>query len=33
LTERVKRAPYSIILLDEIEKAHPGYLQHPAAGV
>src|SRR6202171_5801482 len=23
LTERVKRAPYSIILLDEIEKAHP----------
>jgi len=23
LTERVKRAPYSIVLLDEIEKAHP----------
>src|SRR4029077_625098 len=23
LTERVKRAPYSLILLDEIEKAHP----------
>jgi ATP-dependent Clp protease ATP-binding subunit ClpC len=23
LTERVKRAPYSVILLDEIEKAHP----------
>ncbi len=23
LTERVRRAPYSIILLDEIEKAHP----------
>ena len=23
LTERVKRSPYSIILLDEIEKAHP----------
>ena len=23
LTEKVKRAPYSIILLDEIEKAHP----------
>ncbi|MBS1816161.1 MAG: ATP-dependent Clp protease ATP-binding subunit [Acidobacteria bacterium] len=23
LTDRVKRAPYSIILLDEIEKAHP----------
>src|SRR6266705_2371390 len=24
LTERVKRAPYSVVLLDEIEKAHPG---------
>jgi ATP-dependent Clp protease ATP-binding subunit ClpA len=23
LTERVKRNPYSVILLDEIEKAHP----------
>jgi ATP-dependent Clp protease ATP-binding subunit ClpC len=23
LTEGVKRSPYSIILLDEIEKAHP----------
>ena len=23
LTERVRRTPYSIILLDEIEKAHP----------
>src|SRR6266511_1056198 len=23
LTERVKRAPYSVLLLDEIEKAHP----------
>jgi len=23
LTERVRRNPYSIILLDEIEKAHP----------
>jgi ATP-dependent Clp protease ATP-binding subunit ClpC len=23
LTERVKRSPYSIVLLDEIEKAHP----------
>ena len=23
LTERVKRSPYSVILLDEIEKAHP----------
>src|SRR3978361_2153387 len=26
LTERVKRSPYSIILLDEIEKAHPDIL-------
>jgi ATP-dependent Clp protease ATP-binding subunit ClpA len=24
--------PYSVVLLDEIEKAHPGPLQHPAAG-
>ncbi len=23
MTERVKRAPYSVMLLDEIEKAHP----------
>ena len=23
LTERVKRSPYSVVLLDEIEKAHP----------
>lgn len=23
LTEKVRRKPYSIILLDEIEKAHP----------
>ena len=33
LTEKVKRNPYSVVLLDEIEKAHPGHLQHPAAGV
>jgi ATP-dependent Clp protease ATP-binding subunit ClpA len=26
LTERVRRAPYSVILLDEIEKAHPDFL-------
>src|SRR5204862_589515 len=26
LTERVKRAPYSVVLLDEIEKAHPDVL-------
>ena len=24
LTERIRRRPYSVILLDEIEKAHPG---------
>jgi len=23
LTERVNRAPYSVVLLDEVEKAHP----------
>ena len=33
LTEKVKRNPYSVVLLDEIEKAHPGPVQHPAAGV
>ena len=31
LTEAVRRKPYSVLLLDEIEKAHPGRLQHPAA--
>ncbi len=25
-TERVRRKPYSVILLDEIEKGPPGYL-------
>ena len=32
LTEAVRRRPYSVILLDEIEKAHPERLRHPAAG-
>jgi ATP-dependent Clp protease ATP-binding subunit ClpB len=32
LTEAVRRKPYSVILLDEIEKAHPGRLQYPVAG-
>jgi ATP-dependent Clp protease ATP-binding subunit ClpC len=32
LTKAVRRKPYSVILLDEIEKAHPGCVQHPAAG-
>ncbi len=30
LTEAVRRKPYSVLLLDEIEKAHPGRVQHPA---
>ena len=32
LTEAVRRKPYSVVLFDEIEKAHAGRLQHPAAG-
>ena len=28
LTEAVRRRPYSVVLFDEIEKAHPGRLQH-----
>ena len=32
LTEAITKKPYSVLLLDEIEKAHPGHLQHPAAG-
>ena len=32
LTEAVRRKPYSVILLDEVEKAHPGRVQRPAAG-
>ena len=31
LTEAVRRKPYSVVLFDEIEKAHPGRLQHAAA--
>ena len=31
LTESVRRKPYSVLLFDEIEKAHPGCFQHPAA--
>ena len=33
LTERVRRRPYSVVLLDEIEKAHAGRLQRPASGL
>ena len=32
LTEAVRRKPYSVVLFDEVEKAHPGRVQHPAAG-
>lgn len=32
LSEKVRRNPYSVILFDEIEKAHPGCIQHPFAG-
>ena len=32
LTEAVRRRPYQVVLLDEIEKAHPGRLQRPAPG-
>ncbi len=31
LTEAVRRKPYSVILLDEVEKAHPGRVQRAAA--
>jgi ATP-dependent Clp protease ATP-binding subunit ClpA len=32
LTEAVTKKPHCVLLLDEIEKAHPGHLQHPVAG-
>ena len=32
LTEAVRRRPYAVVLFDEIEKAHPRRLQHPAPG-
>ena len=28
LTEKVRRRPYSVVLLDEIEKAHPDVFNH-----
>ena len=31
LTEAVRRRPYSVVLFDEIEKAHPGSVQRAAA--
>ncbi len=31
LTENVRRRPYAVILLDEVEKAHPGCLEHHAS--
>ena len=30
LTEKIRRKPYSVILFDEIEKAHPERLERPA---
>ncbi len=32
LTDGVDQHPHCVLLLDEIEKAHPGCLQHPVAG-
>ena len=32
LTEKVRRKPFSVVLFDEIEKAHAGRVQHAAAG-
>ncbi|MEJ1230433.1 MAG: AAA family ATPase [Galbitalea sp.] len=32
LTEAVRRRPYSVVLLDEIEKAHPEVFRRAAAG-
>ncbi len=32
LTEAVRRRPYSVVLLDEVEKAHHGRVQRAAAG-
>ena len=31
LTEQVRRNPYSVVLFDEIEKAHPDVMEHAAA--
>ena len=33
LSEAVRRKPYCVVLLDEIEKAHTRGVQHPASGV
>ena len=32
LTEQITKHPYCVLLLDEIEKAHPDIYQYPAAG-
>ena len=32
LSERVRRRPYSLVLFDELEKAHRGRLRPAAAG-
>ena len=31
LSEKIRRNPYSVLLFDEIEKAHPGYFQYSSA--
>ena len=31
LTEQVRRKPYSVVLFDEIEKAHPDVMEHAPA--
>ena len=32
LTDAIMQTPYAVLVLDEIEKAHPEPLQHPASG-
>ena len=32
LIDAIRKSPHAVLLLDEIEKAHPGHVQHPAAG-
>ncbi len=32
LTDAIDQHPHQVLLLDEIEKAHPGPVQHPVAG-
>ena len=32
LIDAIRKSPHAVLLLDEIEKAHPGSVRHPAAG-